>query len=159
MGQIQLIENRSGGSSSCCNPANVCSGEDSWPSLSQKHQSSQSSSTTLRCGDRQLNIFVCDHRCLSIYRPHLFQASLSPLIVPTVDQPHLSASLATVKNLKMSSLSSSFSYTIVIISASIIIQWSQFPSPSGWQQWPLGPWILGLSDAKLQQSFIYESWE
>ena len=64
--------------------------------------------------DRQLKIF-CDHHYLSSYRPHLFQASLSPLIVPTVDQPHLSASLATVKNLKMSSLvslSSSFSYII-----------------------------------------------
>ena len=37
-----------------------------------------------------------------INQPHLFQANFSPLIIPTVDQPHLSTSLATVKNLKTS---------------------------------------------------------
>ena len=107
--------------------------------------------------DKNMTIITIISRKHSfIYQHHLFQASLGPLIVTTVDQPHLSTSLTTVKNLKTYCHRCCRSHRCYHC-RHCHHRWNphnstkhcHFLSPSGWQQSPLGPWVLGLSDAKV----------
>ena len=120
--QSKSNENWSRSPCSRSNPSNVCPGEHSWPSLWQDEQliinkimmiiwttSSHWHDVSWKLWLSSWNFehHVCDHHYQDGRKhdksgSYLLQTSFSSLIVSTVDQPHLSASFATVKNLKTS---------------------------------------------------------
>ena len=83
----------------------------------------------------------CYKICSIPFFADLFQASLGPLIVATVDQSQFPARLATVKHLQ-TELEFLIYHSILNIYPTTLVTNKTFTFlPSVWQQWLQGPWV------------------